>query len=379
MSQLIVTFARFLLNRFDNDTSSKTIKSFRQPRLSRIDVLDRINTRGITKLDFSYSNLAGADLSGLDLRESDFTECTLRGANLSESDLRYAVLSRADCRQANLAKANLALTDLTNAYLREANLNDATLFRAILDGANLYDATLQNTNLHRASFQGTRIHYESLGKGIAQDSDSTYERLLLWTFRTSADEDRKLRTERLVKNRLIHAEQVYRSLKIAFANDGQYAASSWAYVRERQFHRRMHAPLNARHHFRHEYPENGRLKWLRRIIFYVRHFYFWLLYWLAEVSSGHGESPHRVIWLALLTLLLFPLLYAVEGGVVTNTGSMIWIDYFIYSFGAFTTIGFERFEAVTYLAQLITSFEALVGISILALLMFVLGNSISRK
>ncbi len=58
---------------------------------------------------------------------------------------------------------------------------------------------------------------------------------------------------------------------------------------------------------------------------------------------------------------------------------MSWIDYINYSFGAFTTIGFSNFQTTTALAQTLTSIEALLGISILALLMFTLGNRISRS
>jgi hypothetical protein len=67
-----------------------------------------------------------------------------------------------------------------------------------------------------------------------------------------------------------------------------------------------------------------------------------------------------------------------SGGIVSEAGPMTWLDYFNYSFGAFTTMGFNQFHATTPLAQTLTSIEALLGISILALLMFTLGNRLSR-
>jgi len=105
----------------------------------------------------------------------------------------------------------------------------------------------------------------------------------------------------------------------------------------------------------------------------------WLIDWLAELSCGYGEKPLRTLLMAAFILILFPLLYRLSGGVIVVDAEMAWLDYFNYSFGTFTTIGFNNFQAVTPLAQTLTSIEALTGISILALLMFTLGNRISRS
>ena len=104
----------------------------------------------------------------------------------------------------------------------------------------------------------------------------------------------------------------------------------------------------------------------------------WVLDWAAELSCGYGEKPMRSIVCATGILLIFPILFWLSGGVVSDTGLMTWLDYFNYSLGAFTTMGFSEFRATTSSAQTLTSIEALLGISILALLMFTLGKRISR-
>ncbi|MEM7336986.1 MAG: ion channel, partial [Chloroflexota bacterium] len=79
-----------------------------------------------------------------------------------------------------------------------------------------------------------------------------------------------------------------------------------------------------------------------------------------------------------VTLVGFPFIYAAAGGIADDDGVMTLLDYFNYSFATFTTLGFEQFSAETPLAQTVSSIEGVLGVSILALLMFVLGNRISR-
>ena len=87
-------------------------------------------------------NLAGADLSGLDLTR----------ANLSHSDLRRAGLYKTTLQRANLSQA-----DLREAALREADLRRASLRGANLSRANLWLANLREADLRRVARWGTRL------------------------------------------------------------------------------------------------------------------------------------------------------------------------------------------------------------------------------
>lgn len=100
---------------------------------------------------------------------------------------------------------------------------------------------------------------------------------------------------------------------------------------------------------------------------------------MAEITCGYGERPLRTVVCAFVIVLVFPFLFMWSGGVVATNGSMSTIDYFNYSFGAFATIGFSQFIPITPVAQTLTSIESLLGIAFLALLMFALGNRISRS
>jgi uncharacterized protein YjbI with pentapeptide repeats len=79
-------------------------------------------------------NLAGIDLSNLDLSGANLAGCDLSGANLRNANLHRADLSdcrlcKADLRGADLSRANLSGADLIGARLRRANLTSSIRIR----------------------------------------------------------------------------------------------------------------------------------------------------------------------------------------------------------------------------------------------------------
>jgi len=87
------------------------------------------------------TNLACADLAGVDLS----------GADLARAYLVYADLVRANLSGANLVRANLSCADLAGVDLSGALLVDADLAGANLSGANLVRANLSGANLTRVN------------------------------------------------------------------------------------------------------------------------------------------------------------------------------------------------------------------------------------
>jgi hypothetical protein len=173
-------------------------------------------------------------------------------------------------------------------------------------------------------------------------------------------------------------------LKNVFLNKGQYEEAGRAYFKERQTRRRTHLPLKrARQCYLDELNDiakSGLTRKYQLLNFSLRHIFAYLLDWAAEMTCGYGEKPLRTIWWAFVSIVIFSFLYSLSGGIVSINGATLnWLDYLNYSFGAFATVGFANFSTSTPLAQTLTSIEALVGISLLALLMFTLGNRISRS
>lgn len=101
--------------------------------------------------DAGATLLAGADLSGYNLRFMRADSALLARSVLQRADLRGAYLS-----YSNLAEATLSNASLTSARLRGARLRDATLASASLDSAELDGADLRGSDLRGASLSGIR-------------------------------------------------------------------------------------------------------------------------------------------------------------------------------------------------------------------------------
>jgi len=322
-----------------------------------------INLRGARLTD---ANLFGANLAYAELSEADLIGAQLRASCLTKAALDRACLRGIECNEA----------DLSGVIARNANLEDADLALTDLSGADFDGASLRGTSLYKARLSGTRLSRRELGEVIVQEKPETLRAFLSRHHRALTPE---ALDDALKVRQLEEARQVYASLKANFLETGNFDDASWAHIKERQMAKKTHHPRRARHYYKDEFPGSpaGRAtKWWG---FYLRHTTKWLLEWAAELTCGCGERPLRTVAWAGLILLLFPFLYAWSGGLRSMAESLSWLDYFNYSLGAFTTIGFGQFEATTPFAQTLTSVQALLGISILALLMFALGNRISRS
>lgn len=103
------------------------------------------------------TNLAGADLRGVNLTGSNLAEADLRGVDLSKHYLVGANLAGADLTGAKLTGANLLAANLASADLTNADLRSTNLIRANLAGANLYGANLTGANLIGVNLYGANI------------------------------------------------------------------------------------------------------------------------------------------------------------------------------------------------------------------------------
>jgi uncharacterized protein YjbI with pentapeptide repeats len=383
-------------------------------KLTRKDVLRLIEENGGPKgLDLSGQDLSWLDLGreaisreagpvsrrsgkrpiwksdrpgGIDLRGVILENANLRGANLAYANLydanlecavlNVAILTRARLFRARLCGADLCWSNLSGAMARGAKFDNANLAVADLTGTDFREASLKDASLYKARFSGTRLGRRELGDVIVQENPDKLKALIERYYQGAARGwiEIEIRTKQLDD-----ARQVYAALKANFLDTGNYQDASWAHIKERQMAKKTHSPRNARNYYEEEFPQGRVLFSTGCWRFYLRHTLKWLLDWAAELTCGYGEKPLRTVLWAGIFLLVFPFLFRWSNGIISEAGPMSWLDYFNYSFGAFTTFGFDQFQAATPLAQTLTSIEALLGISVLALLMFTLGNRISRS
>jgi uncharacterized protein YjbI with pentapeptide repeats len=136
----------------------------------------RKNTRVVPDLagaDLSELNLAGANLARTDLSRSHLGGANLGGANLSRAKLFQADLSLADISRASLFKANLSQADLAGSNLNGADLSESFLIKSNLSGASLIGACLKGANLGQASLFRARLNKAVLREASFFKSDLT--------------------------------------------------------------------------------------------------------------------------------------------------------------------------------------------------------------
>lgn len=298
------------------------------------------------------ANLQGADLWWANLQRGDLYWANLQEANLLGANLQQARLWRANLQLANLSDANLQQARLSGADLQGANLSGVDL-----RWAGLRDANLRGSYLHGARLDHTEMDQKSLAPAIGEELAKEYAQ----------------------------ARDVYLRLKQNFDDLGDYAASAWAYQKERQMEKECNAPWRARSiHGKAElaeHPSPVRVFW-----FYARHTVKWILDWIVEYLCGYRESIGRVLFWMAASLIASATYYWHIGGVwlvhrgkgPIATASSFW-HYLIYSLGAFTTTQFSTLQAADDRIRLVTGIQAIWGVFLAGLLGFVVANKIRRS
>jgi uncharacterized protein YjbI with pentapeptide repeats len=347
-------------------------------KLSQEDVESAILNNDVSDgIDFSHKDLSDLDLSNRNLKKAKFKGSKLCRVKFQNSDLSDSIITEANCADANFSEAKLSRADLTNSYFRNTTFFRASLYRAKLCGAVFPQANLKMTSIYRAVLKDAELRKENFGNKILQDSKSEFDNYLK-KYLSHYNNDPE-GVKRHHRGRIHEVVESYRSLKKLFLDSGRYADASWAYIRERQARRRSHFFTNAKYYYNMEVESLSKPNFIGHSIFYINHFLRWLLDWIAELSCGYGEKPLRTLFWAIIIIPIFALMFYLSNGIISNSGSMTWIDYFNYSAASFSTIGFNQYTATISFSQTLTSIEALFGIALVALLMYALGNKISRS
>ena len=136
-------------------------------------VMPRANEHQLAKVrarqDCIACDLAGANLSGIDLAVKFLRHATLTGADLSKGNLYKTRLFGANLSQANLSSAHALEIELGYAKLVGANLTKANLRDADMEKANLTNANLRGADLRRAKLSGAKLDGAQLTGAIWTD------------------------------------------------------------------------------------------------------------------------------------------------------------------------------------------------------------------
>lgn len=327
-----------------------------QVRLSEAMLEDaRFTGAAMRFADLSRALLDGADFGGADLWGADFS-----GADADDTVFRKARLDETKLVDANLTQADFEGASLTRAQLTGSRLRGANFSGAKLDGTDFSGADLSDTNLVRlnlatcklrharfagAWLNGTRMSVEQLGGAVGEEADGAYE----------------------------IAQASYLALEQNWKSIGSHDAASWAYKRGRRMGR-FHAGTQAR------------ASWTGRDgMGVLRHGYRWIADRFVEWLCDYGESLSRIARAFALLIVVFAAFYGLTSGMIIIEGTDAGpthnpIDLLSYSALNMMTanppeIGLKPVGRVT---NLLVGLEGAVGIILMGLFGFVLGNRLRR-
>ena len=301
--------------------------------------------------DLHGSWLPGTLMEGAALSRANLQGCSLYGTHLEEATLSRADLRGATINQVFLQGAQLPFANLQGARLDGVDLREANLGWAELQRVDMYRvSSLEGARWHGAHLEQTRIRRESLGKAIGDEMD--------------ADREKGVVAYR-------EASEAYLLLKNNFNQIGHYGDASWAYVKERQMERKA---LYQEHRW-WIWPLN---RWKPKS---WRSWWHWLLAWGTEALTKYGQDPWRpIVWAVGLAVGLFPILFWTAGNLHYQNGASItaYWDAIAYSLTTFGTLSFNDLQPVGIATRIISAAEAFTGVLLFALLVFTLGNKMSR-
>jgi hypothetical protein len=365
----VVAEARAMSTTAGVDPTRLKIKVTESTALQFDDVLELVEANeGPWKLDLSHCilELQVADVPGR-LANRVPGESIPRWAYCPSADsarcglnLYGAKLAGAFLEDAELKGANLKLADL-----RQSNLDLARLQGAVLVGARLQDATLEKAQLDQVDLRRTRLEgmdwlgIESLAGAMWSDAILDRTRITRQQLGDAISDEPTRGTDDPQSYR--RASEAYLLLKNNFASIGRYGDASWAYFKEQCMIGKEHRAKGQR--------------------------WRWITNCLARLLTGYGERPTRPFVAAIIVVIIFAGLYLIFGGIDIRYGdggesvvqSLGPGDALVHSMGSFFTVSFSNTEPTGAVARLLTVIEGGVGIGLFALLVWTLGNRISRS
>jgi hypothetical protein len=308
---------------------------------TRKDVLRLIKENG--------GKAEGLDLSGRVFREDiDLRGFDLSGIVLKEAQLWGAHLERARLRYANLEKADLARVHLEDSNLSDANLKGAELWNAHLERASLCKADLEETQLSGAHMEGVFLRFARL-------SHNTKLLNVNWgNYRLKEEFLEVIGKKKL--GAFDAAAEIYRRLKVWYANAGMYDISGNFYYREREANRiDIQEKISQRFNF--------------KLILEL----FWL--WIYKLTCGYGEIPWRVLSSAAVIIIGLAFIYFAIGTLTPNT----FLNSLYYSAVSFSALGYGKWapEPAGWVKGL-GVIEAFVGVFMMSLFLITFVRKLTR-
>jgi Pentapeptide repeats (9 copies) len=372
----------------------------------------RVRFTGCT---FDHANLRDCEFFGCDFRYARFRATSFHRSRLANCDFYRAAFSEANV----FSKAVLVHVSFDSAWLEGILGLDQAAFRHNRRWARDYKdwldriamakedsvelalkssrSELEENNASdpgtaRSNGHGDQQSYLDRLKMLADQEQAKTPTALVqeadelsyfhFLFTTKDQRPKQYDLDEGLYDAALTASDTYRALAGVWSGQGQFDDSSFAYVRSKVSERRHLHPRQAarrRRHAKvgdqmstspggHDTPKYG-----------VAEYGSWLWLWVSGAVAKFGEGLWRAAaWLVAITIvpgILYAWLGAVRdvpgGAVVSN----VWLGI-LFSLEQITTVQSDSLKPVNRTVELFGALQVLVGIGLLGLLAFVLGNKL---
>ena len=354
----------------------------------------------LEQVSFKGADLGGASFRNANAGEADFTDAMLEDARFTRAHLRYANMSNALLDSADFSKADLWGVNFVKAEADDANFRDARCDEANFNDADFSGVDLTGASLKKAKFEGCKLRGAKLDGATvdgahfdgADLSNASLQRLNLQTcslhhVRLAGAwlDATRLRPEQLggavgeeIAKEYHAARDAYVVLEQNFRGLGNGDGASWAFRKGRRMGK-LHERETARHAWKQRH-------W-RKV---VSHGAGWLSDAFVEWLCDYGESLWRVMRAFGVLILVFAGFYGAteslvrvtigQGGQTSRATTESPFDLMAYSFlnmlsTSAPDIGLRPVSPIYYL---VTSMQGAVGIVLIGLFGYVLGNRMHR-
>lgn len=321
---------------------------------SRFQELEEVSSRALTGNSLIYSDFSGSDLSNTKLTGTKFFGSDLTEANLQETDLRNASFDAAT---------------LIGVDFRDARINQQTSFDDPLYLHAMADSKINGNGgdeVHRREKSGLRNRTKNYFQNVSANWKRLYHSL------------RKVeKKHKRVKQRkyLIPCIGIYRDLQRLHSQNGQQKEARRYRIRSREINRKI------------ALTEPNRREWMASELF--------------NRTMRYGESVRRLAASSAIVVLASTALYLMTDGIRSSEGEQSFTGFgssdpvgsmlaflpesvtttltsLYFSIITFTTLGYGDLQPDGATAKAVASIEALFGVVLIAVLVFVLTRKATR-
>jgi hypothetical protein len=337
--------------------------------------------------------LTGCHLSGLDLNNITFRNICFsdrrpgRSAQFLEIEMRGCTFENCSFAAAEIVAVSFRGSTFTNCDLRYVSFRNTTFMETTFSGCDFYRSTFEGNNV----FEGSAIHYTSFHLAVITGTD--LRRANLRTPMVQEDVDAFLSLLRHFKtvpeDRMEHfsamgpreAVDIYRAFSGFWTSRGYLGDATWAYVRARRLELRCDLPpcsWNAPVHdayLRNVSAPGQRQRWIAVVKGLKRA----LPALVMDLTCGFGSSLIRVVGTVCCTFLFFALLdFTLHSLIRADHIAPTFMDCLTFSLHSMIAEGADGVR-IKPAYDLIPTLQTAMGLALVGLFGFVLGNSVRNS